>query len=197
MTAVEVLDRLRGATADVHRGLDGAVDPVRRLHALADRAHLLGGYYRMHAGAEAAMEPLLCAVAAVDFSGRRRAPVIAACLRELGCEPPDAIAAAPRAETPAAALGLLYVMEGSTLGGRIILRQLHANGADPTGLGFLDPYGARTGSMWRALLGVLQEELGTDADALLQAVHGARLGFAHASACLAETRTAGRLESVA
>lgn len=57
----------------------------------------------------------------------------------------------PRAEISnrAEALGFLYVIEGSTLGGRLILRELAAGGAEITGLSFLDPFGAE-GALERA-----------------------------------------------
>jgi heme oxygenase (biliverdin-IX-beta and delta-forming) len=52
------------------------------------------------------------------------------------------------------ALGALYVMEGSTLGGRIILRHLEASEIDvPIGaMAFFGGYGPATGSMWRSFV---------------------------------------------
>jgi heme oxygenase len=54
-------------------------------------------------------------------------------------------------------LGFFYVLEGSTLGGKIINRKVEADGGDLTGLSFLSPYGARTGERWRSFLAVLDE----------------------------------------
>jgi heme oxygenase len=50
----------------------------------------------------------------------------------------------------ARALGSFYVLEGSTLGGQLITRQLsNAPGFPAQGLSYFNPYGARTGKMWR------------------------------------------------
>ena len=83
----------------------------------------------------------------------------------------------------AEALGFHYVMAGSALGGRVMLRELERDGVDTAGLGFLDPHGPRTGEVWRRLLDVLEREL-TEPNTLAQALAGARKGFAFARACL-------------
>ena len=55
---------------------------------------------------------------------------------------------------PLDAVGCLYVLEGSTLGGQIILRRAAERlGIDAdTGAGFFHGYGAQTGAMWRGLV---------------------------------------------
>jgi heme oxygenase len=60
-------------------------------------------------------------------------------------------AARALAGSTAAALGSLYVMEGSTLGGQVISRALaEAPWLPPGGLTYFNPYGDRTGAMWRS-----------------------------------------------
>ena len=90
-------------------------------------------------------------------------------------------AAAPEAPPPVGslgeALGLLYVLEGSTLGGKVIRRQVEASGGDMAGLTFLDPYGAQAGERWRSFLAVLDRAAGAEPEG---AVAGARAGFRHA-----------------
>lgn len=57
------------------------------------------------------------------------------------------------------ALGMLYVIEGSTLGGRFILKNIQAafTGAHQQGEGllYLQGYGEHTGSKWKALLEIV------------------------------------------
>lgn len=50
------------------------------------------------------------------------------------------------------ALGALYVLEGSTLGGQIILRHLQARASDVTGgaIAFFTGHGAQTRPMWQS-----------------------------------------------
>ena len=83
---------------------------------------------------------------------------------------------APRLNDPAEALGFHYVMTGSALGGRVMLRELERAGVDIAGLGFLNPYGARTGEVWRDLLNVLERNLAGDAAALAAALRGDQRG---------------------
>jgi heme oxygenase (biliverdin-IX-beta and delta-forming) len=51
----------------------------------------------------------------------------------------------------ARALGSFYVLEGSTLGGQLITRHLSsAHWLPAEGLSYFNPYGSRTGEMWRS-----------------------------------------------
>ena len=59
----------------------------------------------------------------------------------------------PPIHTQAEVLGCLYVMEGATLGGRLITQHVQATfGVMPaTGGSFFEGYGAGTGQMWQAM----------------------------------------------
>lgn len=61
--------------------------------------------------------------------------------------------------SPAFALGILYVVEGSTLGGRFILKNvskvLQLSGED--GVSYFNGYGEKTGSFWKYFLAFLSE----------------------------------------
>jgi heme oxygenase len=60
-----------------------------------------------------------------------------------------------RTKSPAFALGIFYVLEGSTLGGRVILKNINAAlGYDAqNGARYFEGYGGETGSTWRRFLG--------------------------------------------
>jgi len=65
------------------------------------------------------------------------------------------------------ALGCLYVMEGSTLGGKVILKHVSKKlGIEPDkGGSFFDGYGNETGRFWKLFLSTLQTySLQNDAD---------------------------------
>ena len=79
---------------------------------------------------------------------------------------------------------MMYVLEGSTLGGRMILRELSLRGVSDARLAFLDPYGSETGSFWRAFLHVLGRETGEDDIAVQAACRGGVDAFAHAERVL-------------
>jgi heme oxygenase (biliverdin-IX-beta and delta-forming) len=57
----------------------------------------------------------------------------------------------PRLENVDDGLGCLYVLEGSTLGGQLIARELHTRFGveEKTGAGFFHGYGSQTGVKWR------------------------------------------------
>ena len=56
--------------------------------------------------------------------------------------------------------GCLYVIEGATLGGQIIIKNLNFNLGltAAAGASFCDGYGAQTGSRWKALCAAVPDE---------------------------------------
>ncbi len=163
-----MLARLRSATREAHQQLETQLDVVNRLRCGPERQRLIVGYQTLYSGAAKLLNSW------VDSGG--------------SCPGSIAADALPRVDihSRAEALGFRYVIEGSTLGGRVILRQLEALGIDTTGLGFLDPHGSRTGEVWRSFVAVLEGELTALPGALDEAVSGAVKGFAYARACLGQ-----------
>lgn len=181
-----VLAALRKATAHIHQELEGELDAIARLSSLADRRSLLNRYYSMHSSAEQAMGPWIGDLPGLDYPVRRRTPLLARDLTELAISLPQIPAHPVTVGSAAEALGLMYVMEGSSLGGRMIRKAIAARQTDLTGLGFLDPYGARTGDRWREFLEVLEREGAADVGGV--ALGGVK-GFGHARACLLSNGT--------
>jgi heme oxygenase (biliverdin-IX-beta and delta-forming) len=90
----------------------------------------------------------------------------------------------PAIGTMAEALGALYVVEGSTLGGRKILQALRSQGLPTDSLHFLDPYGKDAGAKWRLFLRVLERETALSETTMNECVLGAIKAFALAATCL-------------
>ena len=155
--AVDVLSRLRAETRTAHEALEADLDIFRHLGSEAGRRRLARRFHGLHAGAEAALEPWLAAVPGLDYQARRRGPSLDRDLAHLGEEPPGPCPVPPPASR-AEALGFLYVLEGSTLGGQVIRKRLLKLGRSLDGLSFLDPYGPATGERWKAFLAVLDRE---------------------------------------
>jgi heme oxygenase len=185
-----VLTALRAATRAAHDRLERRADPRAHLGTRGGRASLVGRYYSLHVPAEHQLAPWLSDMPALGFSERRRTPILLEALKELALPPPSA---APPPLSPmhgrAEALGFFYVLEGASLGGRVILRDLTRRGVDPAGLAFLDPYGPAAGERWSAFIRVLERE-GSDGLDMPSLVGGALNGFAYAEACLAGTAIA-------
>ncbi|WP_448624797.1 biliverdin-producing heme oxygenase [Geodermatophilus sp. URMC 64] len=153
-SGVDVLRTLRTATAREHEQVESALD---LMSPDLDRARLADVLGRLHAfwrAAEAGLddwaerepEP----AGAVEWGRRRRAALFAADLAALGAESVPGLPVLPDVEGTDEALGRMYVLEGSTLGGTFIDRHL----AGLPGLGVrvtaFSPYGAETGAMWHA-----------------------------------------------
>lgn len=175
----EAHDLLKTATADAHERVERQARVVERLRVNDEHAALMTGFYALHAEVEAAAAPWLRDHPGLDFESRRRTPLLRRSLDALGVEPPP-VTAAVTADSPAQALGLMYVVEGSTLGGKVIRKSVAASGVSLEGLDFLDPYGEATGAQWRAFLAVLNDlpegEIGAAVDGALQ---GFRLAEQH------------------
>jgi heme oxygenase len=151
----DLLVELRARTAEAHgrleRDLDLLGDPLDR-----DRfIHLLERFHGFHAVWEPRVDRMMGNEAAF-LVPRHRTHRAAQDLMALGhtardiAELPLCLAAARLVSSPEAAIGSLYVMEGSTLGGQITSLCLQrAAWLPPDGLGYFDPYGPATGTMWR------------------------------------------------
>lgn len=156
----DVLARLKRETRADHERLEAALDLTSdRL----DRGAYLRCLERLH-GFFAPLEAAVAAVGGwqergVDLHARRRTSMLEADLRALG-EAPTVV---PRCRDlylptePAGAFGALYVLEGSSLGGRVIARHLSETlGIGPeSGARFFHGYGERTGEMWRSFRAAL------------------------------------------
>ena len=171
--------RLRAATQRDHDRLEARLDILARIATPEGRRAMVQGFHGFHATTEAALTPWLASLPGLDFQARRRSVQLAADLARLGGDGGPPVEAAITVASVGEALGRMYVLEGSTLGGRVIRRTVEARGDSMEGLAFLDPYGERAGERWRAFLAVLDAEAGTTGDVEAM-VRGAVAGFRHA-----------------
>lgn len=169
---------LREATSAIHQRLDDRLDVISALSDRKRRDVLLDRFAALHAAAGDALLPELDAVEGLDYRARHAARERAG--RRVPVDAPAFPLPANRCE----ALGLCYVVEGSTLGGKVILRELAARGVCGEDLSAFDPYGAETGRRWRDFLSVLEREVAGSPFRLREAMRGALRGFLHAEAVL-------------
>ncbi|MFD1871719.1 biliverdin-producing heme oxygenase [Hymenobacter bucti] len=107
-----------------------------------------------------------------DVTTRQRAPLILDDLQQ----PSSALALCPDIPplgTWPQLLGAMYVVEGSTLGGQVIARQLVKSNI-PQRL-YFSGYGEQTGPLWKAFCQLLAREATSDNEA--EIVHSASLTF--------------------
>ncbi len=172
--------RLRRETADAHRSLEEALDLLRRPLDRQRFKHVLERFHGFHTVWESAVRRHAALIAFLD--ARTRLPALRRDLLALGAAPsevehlPVCLAAADLARSEAEAIGSIYVMEGSTLGGQLIARALaEADWLPDGGLSYFNPYGRDTGARWRAFHAFAEARLPEDAHGA--AVAGARRTF--------------------
>ncbi len=151
-----VLQDLRAGTAELHIALE------KRLPFFSDTldkhafVRLMQAYYGFYLPLENALQNSGSIPGDFDLQPRLKAPTLRADLQALGMDA-EALQSLPQCEqlpvidSGATCLGALYVLEGATLGGQILRREIATRlglEAD-NGAAFLDIYGAATGRRWR------------------------------------------------
>jgi heme oxygenase len=151
---------LRSFTAGSHERLERRFDLDGRLRSRAAYADLLERMLGFYRPLEERIAPYAASVAGLDWGTRRRAPLLLADLLALGrpAARPDALSPLPAVASADDALGVLYVLEGATLGGTLIARQarLRLGVTATTGGAFFTAYGGATAARWRAFAAVLE-----------------------------------------
>jgi heme oxygenase (biliverdin-IX-beta and delta-forming) len=182
------IDLLRARTAEHHHALESGLDIQNRLSEVATRGPLIAGYHALHRETAATLRPHLRDMPDLAFSPHLRARQAPGKTELAWHEKPPVNPVFPAIGTKAEALGALYVLEGSTLGGRTILRALRSRGVSTDGLDFLDPYGEKAGANWRTFLRVLERETAHSQTTMNECVSGAIRAFALAATCLRDER---------
>jgi heme oxygenase (biliverdin-IX-beta and delta-forming) len=183
------LDFLRPRTAKHHHSLESGLHVQSRFSAVETRGPLIAGYFVLHRETEAALSPHLWDMSDLALSSRVRSHRIPVKTGPPRLEKLLANPVFPAIGTKAEALGVLYVLDGATLGGKTILKSLRSQGVSTDDLHFLDPYGPQAGAYWRAFLSVLERETAHDQSTIEACVSGAIKAFAFAALCLREERT--------
>jgi heme oxygenase (biliverdin-IX-beta and delta-forming) len=155
----DLLSRLKLETAACHTRLETALDLMRDDLQRDEYIVLLERFYGYVAPWENAVGARMPASLVAFFNARRKAAWLESDLVvltgedravEIPCA--DALDDLPLLPNVGAAFGSMYVMEGSTLGGRFIAPHVARLLELTPGAGnrYFDGYGAQTGSMWNA-----------------------------------------------
>jgi len=191
---------LRSATADLHQAVErlpvmtrltaAAVDPADYRRYLSAMALVYGG-----------LEPRLFAALTAGLSQewlvalglRPKYPALQADLAANGLRVPARVPvlvvspADGQRGALSAALGGLYVLEGATLGGRLIVRQLRRQlGGQLVGATFLDFHGDQAAAAWKGFSRALEALASARLVVTEQSIVGARAVFGQVYRILAE-----------
>ncbi|QOZ75534.1 heme oxygenase [Bradyrhizobium sp. CCBAU 53351] len=163
--------RLRDATAAAHRELDAQLSSFDLT--------VLTGYRRFLQASAGALLPLESALEAAgvtfmfpDWPERARSAAIAADLGRLGSAAPSPVSVLPL--TPGGLLGTMYVLEGSRLGAKFLLKEV-AEAADPRISAATLYLRHGTGKrLWQSFLAKLESEACDE----VEVIAAARMAFA-------------------
>jgi len=147
---------IKEATHEAHQHLEKIV--VKKLKAIrsnADYAGVLKYFYAYFSQLESSIAPFITDKILPDHRTRRTSAYLKADIEQLGesvAELPGV--AVPQINNVVEALGALYVMEGSIMGGPYIVQMLGKHGITH-GLSFFSGYGAETPKKWQSFTSVL------------------------------------------
>ena len=170
-----VLSALRAGTHTLHVALEKRLPFFSDTLDLERYTQLLAAYYGFYQALESNL--LACELPeGFELSTRLKTPALQQDLRALNVH----IEALPLCDNfpplnnPASVLGVLYVLEGATLGGNVLRKHVSEQlGLDAdNGCAFLYVYGESTGKQWKAFLDYLGS-VPLDAAAQALAVHAA------------------------
>lgn len=145
-------NRIKDATREIHQELESTV--VRKLKSIAshkDYAQLLGKFYGFHHPIEKKLDQFLDHTLVPRYTERRRSTLILKDLAAIGQNGfvIDTATTLPRIDSQASALGVFYVLEGSTQGGTMIANLLSRHAGIPNAaLHFFNAYDEEEKQMW-------------------------------------------------
>jgi heme oxygenase len=169
-----LLERLKIETRPAHDRIEKAMDLDRRIASREAYRELLIRLYGFHRAWESKAASL--APDPAFFQGRCKAGLLAQDLKALGLDAGEIIRL-PQCHSlmplpaPEAVLGSMYVVEGSTLGGAVIAKEVERKlgfGRE-TGCAYFRSYGRDTAAMWKSFGTVLLAASSPETDDLIVA----------------------------
>ncbi len=175
---------VREATAEAHRRIEQALALPDSIRTIGDYRAWLGRFFGMYLP----LEEFFRGFSAwgdwkIDLNALGQARALRQDLIALDCDPCSIELAAgdalPRLTSFAEALGALYVLEGSKLGGRMILRELlpRLSSEIAGAWTFFEGHGAETGARWVDFRSSLDAFCAAEPAALDSVIEGANATF--------------------
>jgi heme oxygenase len=153
-------EELKEATEAAHHAAEKRmIVALKQIDSTEDYIRMLSWLYGFYGPIEDLVRPWLTEDVFPDMLKRSRAEYLVWDIRESGiaAPAPDRCETLPVIDSYHRALGALYVVEGSTLGGRIIAGMISRQLGSIKSLSFFNGYGAETGNMWQAFKDLLNQ----------------------------------------
>lgn len=182
---MDILEKLRAETRGDHdeleaTGLSGKI--MDGSLSTEEYKKLIRVHYLVHRSLEEQLERLNVSqhFPELNHEERKKLPLIQEDLKELDIEETELqkvqpAGNVPRTEVPYGLLGTMYVMEGATLGGMVIVKSLKKNEQlkEVNSFHYFGCYGVDTGKQWKSFLEVLKKE-GNKPEAQEQVISAAK-----------------------
>ncbi|RYD57840.1 MAG: biliverdin-producing heme oxygenase [Sphingobacteriales bacterium] len=147
-----ILQRLRSETKEAHQALEKLIIPrIKNIRSNEDYISLLNLFYGYFKPVEGLLYQHLSDKEVPAFSERRKSGSIVNDIQSAGGESTDVVCTnLPSISNSNEAMGAMYVMEGSTLGGKIISKMIQQALSLPTdeSVSFFKGYGESSDEMW-------------------------------------------------
>lgn len=172
---------IKDATKEAHLQLEKkVVQQLKAIRSDADYADFLKHFYAYFNHLEQAIAPYITVELLPDYKDRRNSSYLKNDIEALGSSINELPATTvPEISNAIQALAALYVMEGSIMGGSIIVKMLEKGGVTK-GVSFFSGYAEATGQMWGTFIGVLNKAATNEAEETI-AIKAANDTFAHFS----------------
>lgn len=157
------IEKLRSETKHIHQALEKVMIPaIKQADTPEAYAKILNVFYGYFKAIENLLDVQLDEKLVPAYGQRRKADIILEDLNAMnlnGSLPPLATDL-PQISSVHQALGAMYVLEGSTLGGQVITKMLkqNLNLTDTACLKFFSGYGDETQKMWASFMEALDKQ---------------------------------------
>lgn len=156
-------ERIKEETRQAHQQLEKSViAELKQIRSEKDYAELLKKFYLYFSSLENVIVPFVTTDVLSDYTDRRNSSYLKKDIQELGFDVNvDLQAAVPSINNSLEAMAALYVMEGSIMGGSIIVQILAKHGIEK-GVSFFSGYGPATGTMWAGFTNALNAQANSE-----------------------------------
>lgn len=153
---------LKESTKQPHLALEKKIiAKLKNVRSEKDYSEVLQYFYQYFSTLEQHIAPYLTTELLPDSEQRRKAELLANDIAETGGNTvfDSANITMPQIENEVEALGALYVMEGSTLGGPVIVNMLRDKMGITNGISFFNGYGDDTQAMWQRFVATINNRV--------------------------------------
>ncbi|MCC6289871.1 MAG: biliverdin-producing heme oxygenase [Chitinophagaceae bacterium] len=171
MVAAQLKEKTKQAHISLEKKMVGYIKKVESPKDYEKLLRLFYGYYTP-------LEPLLNKYISNDivpsYSDRRKSNAILKDINTIsaGASNFKKCDNLPQVNDVIQALGVLYVMEGSTMGGTIIAKMLNKQAnIQPTSLTFFNGYGEQNIPMWQSFIKAVNKRAANDGDKIVKAAN--------------------------